>query len=124
MPRTSNRQRRFIENGRLARFVEAFGRPARQKCRNCLLQSRFCVVSDQSSHCSHCLFNNIRCSLSSERRGSSYVHDLEVSRAREASLRVELLELLTRFVQTSHALRSELVTQNRLILNGGDPEAR
>jgi hypothetical protein len=62
--------------------------------------------------------------LASERHGLSFVHNLEISRAREASLRVELLELLTRFVQCSTALRSELLTQNRLILNGGDSEAR
>jgi Chromo (CHRromatin Organisation MOdifier) domain len=124
MPQIPNRQRRSNQNAQVARLVEAFGRPARQQCRSCLLQNRFCVTSNHSSHCSHCLFNNLRCSLSSERRGLSYVHNLEVSRAREASLRVELLELLTRFVQVSHALRSELLMQNRLILNGGNSETR
>jgi len=122
MPRIPNRQRRVVENRRLARFVEAFGLQ-RDKCRNCFLQSRLCIVAEQSDHCSHCLFNNVRC-LVSERRGSSFFHDLEISRARETSLRVKLLELLTRFVQISTTLRSELLNQNRLIMYEDDQQTR
>jgi hypothetical protein len=39
-------------------FVEAFGRPARQMCHNCLLHSHLCIVADQSDRCSQCLFTD------------------------------------------------------------------
>jgi len=74
MPRTPPRQRRTVEDGRLARFVEAYGSPSRFACDLCRSMGALYIVAEQSSRCSHCLFRGSPCLLLPEHHWSSFIH--------------------------------------------------